>query len=81
MRCIPGIENGESVWVDFPDFDISNHVIEHTVESEEDISALVNKHICPILSRDKPLWEIHLMRNTGPGLSAAFIKWVAQKAS
>ncbi len=49
------------VWVDDPDFDLSNHVIHHELPpgtSYEDAVAVAVELNEPMLARDKPLWRI-----------------------
>jgi WS/DGAT/MGAT family acyltransferase len=60
----PPLQLGRPFWVDFPDFDVSDHV-RHTVlpspGTDAQFHELVGECLSPPLDRGKPLWELWLV--------------------
>jgi len=61
----PPMQLGRPFWVDFPDFDISQHVRRVTLPepgSDAQFHDLVGRCLSPPLDRSKPLWELWLVQ-------------------
>lgn len=64
-------------WREAEDFDITNHVLLHQPEKPLDLPALASfaaKLHGPMLQRDRPLWEFHLIDNVEDGRFAIYAK-------
>ena len=60
----PPMQLGRPFWVDFPDFDISQHVRQVTLPepgTDAQFHDLVGRCLSPPLDRSKPLWELWLV--------------------
>lgn len=55
---------GHPTWEDDSAFDIRNHVLRHSAPApggELELRAMGEKLLTPVLDREKPLWELHLI--------------------
>lgn len=55
---------GHPTWEDDADFDVRNHVKRHTVRApggELELRRMGEEFLTPVLDRDKPLWEVHVI--------------------
>ena len=60
----PPMQLGRPFWVDFPEFDIAQHVRHVTLPSpgtDAQFHELVGRCLSPALDRSKPLWELWLV--------------------
>jgi diacylglycerol O-acyltransferase / wax synthase len=60
----PPLGLGRPFWVDFPEFDVTDHVRHVTLPSpgtDQQFHDLVGEYLSPPLDRAKPLWEIWLV--------------------
>jgi WS/DGAT/MGAT family acyltransferase len=60
----PPMQLGRPFWVDFPDFDIAQHVRQVTLPepgTDAQFHDLVGRCLSPPLDRSKPLWELWLV--------------------
>jgi diacylglycerol O-acyltransferase / wax synthase len=65
------LDIGAPSWVDDPDFDISRHV---RPAASEDLDQAVEHCMSGQLSRQRPLWEIHIAERLGDGRMAVIGK-------
>lgn len=68
---------GHPSWEDAPDFDVRNHVLETTVRwpgDEAQLKASAARIFEPLLSRERPLWELHLVHGLAGGQTAVVSK-------
>lgn len=64
-------------WVDDPDFDLRNHLTAVTLPppgSDEQLAALAAEFFATPIRRDRPLWEIRLVRGLSGGRTAHVAK-------
>jgi WS/DGAT/MGAT family acyltransferase len=60
----PPLGLGRPFWVDFPEFEVGDHVREVTLPTpgtDEQFHELVGEYLSPALDRSKPLWELWLV--------------------
>jgi diacylglycerol O-acyltransferase / wax synthase len=61
-------------WVEDPSLDLSHHLREHTLGAEETLEGLLSRLHSERLSRDHPLWELHLIHGLASGRQAIYLK-------
>jgi diacylglycerol O-acyltransferase len=75
QRIVPEPYNlGHPTWQNDPDFDLSNHLFVHELPSpgtEEQLREAVRPVYSKPISRNKPLWELHLFRGLDGGKKCA----------
>lgn len=78
QRVVPAsLGLGHPSWEDAPDFDLRNHVHETTVGApgdEAQLKAGAARIVEPLLSRERPLWELHLVHGLAGGRTAVVSK-------
>ncbi len=75
QRIVPEPYNlGHPTWQNDPDFDLSNHLFVHDLPSpgtEEQLREAIRPVYSKPISRNKPLWELHLFRGLDGGKKCA----------
>ncbi|KXS19401.1 hypothetical protein M427DRAFT_67063 [Gonapodya prolifera JEL478] len=69
--------SGNVVWAETK-VNLERHVVETTVTGEDEVQQYINDHISTKLSRDKPLWEVHIVHNRNGGKSV--VVWYVDHA-
>ena len=68
---------GQPTWETDRDFEVTNHVLHHQLArpgSDEQLHDLIDELIAEPLSRERPLWELHLIDGLADGTSAIVSK-------
>ena len=77
QRIVPEPFNvGHPTWQYDPDFDLENHLFVHELPApgtEEQLRKAVRPIYSTPISRDKPLWELHLFRGLDGGKKCAVV--------
>lgn len=64
-RQIPVVQPyGFPVWQEDPKFDVRKHIFRVTVDApggKAELEALASRILSPLLERDKPLWDVHVV--------------------
>ncbi len=77
VLCVPPRRLGGPLWIDAPDFDIAQHVLEFPVPMpgrEAELLAAVEELWRRPLDRARPLWEMWLLTGLADGRVAVFVK-------
>lgn len=78
QRLVSEVLNiGHPLWVDDPDFDVSRHVVEFTLDppgNEDQLSQLSGQIMGQMLSRDRPLWDLSLVKGLPGGHTALIVR-------
>ena len=64
-------------WSRDPNFHIDNHIFHHTLEGDDfrdSLYELAGQLHSPVLPRDKPMWEVHIVEGIDPERFALYIK-------
>ena len=73
----PLLNIGYPTWQPDPQFDIRRHILHVDVDSpmtDEQLRELTGRIFTPLLDRNKPLWEIHVVDKIAGGRSALICK-------
>ena len=73
----PPFHLGYPSWQDDPDFDIRHHISQVRVKApggQAELEALASGILSQVMTRDKPLWDIHLVRGLEGGRGAAVVR-------
>jgi hypothetical protein len=72
----PGHFQGRPLWVDFPGFDIKDHVHAAMLDEPGDRGALefAERQIAVPMDRSKPMWQVWFLAGYGPGRVGLLIK-------
>ena len=61
-------------WVEDPHLDLSHHLREHRLGQRQTLEGLLARLHAERLSRDRPLWELHLVHGLASGRQAVYLK-------
>jgi len=70
---VPPLNLGSPAWQDDPHFDIRRHIFRVTLDSpggEAELEDLAGRILSPLLDRNKPLWDIHVVDGLKDGRGA-----------